>query len=246
MLERDFVPFCDMLDDVWGLWPAVKIPTGGQKAMFFRALAEHSIAEVRAGFDTHVKDPMRGRFAPLPADIVAQIEGSLAKDRRPGPEEAWAIALNAADENKTLVWTEEIAQAWGVARTVLQEGDEVGARMAFREVYARLVNEARAAGVLPLWWATVGHDPEQRDAALERAHVAGLLPKPERLRELPAPDHAMSLSNRNMTASVREKLIWQRDELAARKLAPDAPGMPMGKHNPIPPDAWPWVKGDQA
>src|SRR4051812_28762863 len=77
MREADFDEFSAMLEDVVGLYPKGAV-TGGQKAMFFRALAAHPIAEVRAGFDAHVKDPQRGRFVPLPADILAQIEGLAA------------------------------------------------------------------------------------------------------------------------------------------------------------------------
>lgn len=213
MVERDLQPFCDMLDDVWGLYPQAKPPSEGQKAMFFRALAEHTIAAVRRAFDAHVKDKTRGKFPPLPADIIFQIEGEAANDGRPGAEEAWAIALQSADEAATVVWTNEIAQAWGIARVIYAEGDEVGARMAFKESYTRLLAEARKGGVAPQWTASLGHDAERRDAALDRAHIAGYLPKPEPLRQLPAPDHAMSPRNRRMPECVRDRIADFADKL---------------------------------
>lgn len=217
MVERDYEPFSMMLDDVWGFYPQAKQPTAGQKAMFFRALSDHTIAAVRSGFDAHVRDPQRGRFPPLPSDVIAQIEGRIAQDMRPGPEEAWAIALQACDEAKTLVWTAEIAQAWGIARTVHAQGDEVGARMAFKDAYGRLIAKARADRTPVVWAPTIGHDAEQRDEALQRAHSAGLLPKPERLRELPAPDHAMSMRNTGMPAQVRERLQALRESIVNRQ-----------------------------
>jgi hypothetical protein len=218
MLERDFESFSAMLEDVNAFYPTAKAPTPGQKAMFFRALSDLTIAQVRAGFDAHVRDAQRGRFAPLPADVIAQVEGHASRDTRPGPEEAWSIALQARDEDKTLVWTDEIAQAWGIAGEVRRLGDEVGARMAFKESYARLVAEARAAGKAAHWSATLGLNATERDQVLQQAHDRGLLPKPERLRELMAPDNAMSYSNRGMPADVRVKLEALRLKFATRQV----------------------------
>ncbi len=179
MKDYDVEPFILLLDEVMGLWPNAKEPTAGQKTMFFRALADFTIFQVRSGFDAHVKDPTRGKFPPLPADIIAQIEARSVEDGRPGPEEAWAIARQASDENVTIVWTEEIAQAWGIALPVLNSGDDVGARMAFKEAYARILTEARRAARPTAWAATLGHDPAQREVAIAKAEAAGLLPKPE-------------------------------------------------------------------
>lgn len=181
MIADDFEAFSALYDEVMGLYG--KAVTATQKAMFFRATAQHSLKAVRAAFDAHVGDPQRGRFAPLPADIVLQIEGAAADDGRPGPEEAWAIALQAADDTRTVVWTPEIAEAWGVARIVLRGGDEVGARMAFREAYSRLVAEARKRREPVAWSPTLGSDQRMRDEALRIAIDAGRLP----LTALPVP-----------------------------------------------------------
>lgn len=243
MHDRDAQPFFDLLDDVWGMYPQAKVPSDGQKAMFFRALSDLTIAQVRAGFDAHVRDPQRGRFAPLPADVIAQVEGNAARDTRPGPEEAWSIALQANDEAKTLVWTEEIAQAWGIAGEVRRQGDDIGARMTFKEAYNRLVAEARAARKPAQWTATLGLDASQRDEALQRAHSAGLLPKPERLSELPAPAHAMSMSNRGMPDSVREKLTALRLKLANHQVdGEEDEARNSGPFTPVKPNECPWNK----
>lgn len=181
MIADDFEVFSTLYDEVMGLYG--KAVTATQKAMFFRATAQHSLEVVRAAFDAHVGDAQRGRFAPLPADILAQIEMAAADDGRPGPEEAWAIALQAADEVRTVVWTPEIAEAWGVARIVHRGGDEVGARMAFREAYSRLVVDAHKRREPATWSPTLGSDPRMRDEALRVAIDAGKLP----LTALPAP-----------------------------------------------------------
>ena len=64
-------------------------------------------------------------------------------DGRPGADEAWAIALEALDEACSVVWCGEIQQAFAIARPVLVAGDKIGARMAFRNAYDRLVRDAR-------------------------------------------------------------------------------------------------------
>ncbi len=211
MREADFDAFSAMLDDVAGLYPRGAI-TAGQKAMFFRALAAHSLPDVRAGFDGHVKDPQRGRFLPMPADILAQIEGLAANDGRPGPEEAWATALLATDESRTVVWTDEAASAWGIARPIIDSGDQIGARMAFKEAYTRLVEEARRARRPATWTASLGFDGKQRDAVLQAAQEAGRLPAPERIA-LPAPANAFEAIAEAAPPEVLEKLRALRDRL---------------------------------
>jgi hypothetical protein len=223
MRESDFDAFSTMLDDVAGLYPRGAV-TQGQKAMFFRALSAHPLAEVRAGFDAHVKDTVRGRFLPMPADILAQIEGLAADDGRPGPEEAWAAALRSADESNTVVWTEEMSQAWAVAWPVLQGDDQVGARMAFKESYARMVDEARRARRPAVWIESLGFDPEKRAEALRIAHVAGRLPAPE-LLALPAPAESLAQLTAAAPEGARDKLRALRDWIVNKRAAPSADAM---------------------
>jgi hypothetical protein len=186
MQRDDFPQFVALLGDVMGLYPQAKPLADGQVAMFFRALSAYPLQHVRAGIDGHVKDPQRGRFPPLPADVIAQIDGLVANDTRPGAEEAWAMALHSADEARTVVWTEEMAQAWEIARPVMAIGDKVGARVAFREAYARLIDDARKNRRPAGWVVSLGHDQQQRRQAIEAAVDAGWLPRSE-LQALPAP-----------------------------------------------------------
>ena len=58
-------------------------------------------------------------------------------DGRPGPEAAWAQVLWLKDERKSAVWCEEMRAAWAVALPLLDSGDEIAARMAFKETYSR-------------------------------------------------------------------------------------------------------------
>jgi len=208
MDEDDITKFARLLEDVWTLYPNARPLSSGQATMFFRALAAHPLHEVQAGFDRHVKDTLRGRFPPVPADVLAQIENVVATDGRPGPEEAWAIAVVALDENKTVIWTAEIRDAWGIARPVAAAGDEVGARMAFREAYNRLLDEARAVRRPVAWDESTGFDPVQRVAARMRAQSIGRLPAPRSEYEaLPAPDGSNEPIERRAERHVRSR--WQ-------------------------------------
>lgn len=118
-------------------------------------------------------------------DIMDRLAGA---DGRPAADEAWAIAVTAFDETETVVWTEEMAVAFGIAKPILDNGDDIGARMAFRAAYERRVADARAEKRPAKWKPSIGTDPTLRALALERAvtngqigheHAIGLLPPPE-------------------------------------------------------------------
>jgi hypothetical protein len=233
MREADFDAFGQMLDQVCGLLSrGAHQPNAANTAMWFRSLARFDLAAVRSAFDAHVSDPQRGRFIPVPADIIAQIEQRSANDGRPGPEEAWALALGARDEAATVVWTPEVAQAWNIAKTVFDVGDEVGARMAFKEAYTRLVDEARRERKRCEWTASLGFNAAARHDAIEQAVQLGRLPQ-EDLLALPAPATSTVgqewltalLGVRDRIAGVREgpsEADLEREETARQKARADA------------------------
>jgi hypothetical protein len=105
----------------------------------------------------------------------------------PTANEAWGLVLASRDESETVVWTEQIAEAAGIAQPVLDAGDEVGARMAFRDAYDRILRERPEA---PRWFASIGSDPQRRTAALDKAVRAGLLTQTHATGLLPAPKDA--------------------------------------------------------
>jgi hypothetical protein len=219
MKPSDFQEFCAVLDGVCSLLSRGGYqPNAASSALFFRSLQAYPMDVVRRGFEAHCQDPQRGRFAPVPADILAQIEGAAASDGRPEADEAWALAVAARDEGATVVWTAEAAEAFGVCRPVLDAGDEVGARMAFRAAYSRLVAEARAAREPIRWSASEGHDPGRRAAVLIAAVEAGRLP----VAYLPAPDAGpvaglLELSRqRGCPPCVRDRLLQIRQQITRR------------------------------
>jgi hypothetical protein len=101
------------------------------------------------------------------ADIIERIPtGHL------GPEEAWGIVCTLIDdEDVSVVWTEEMAHAYGAARHL--KADKVAARMAFKETYIPLVAQARDRRQRPVWRPSLGHDPHGRAAAIEEAVTLG-------------------------------------------------------------------------
>ena len=112
------------------------------------------------------------------SDILARIS-----DGRPDADEAWAMMPQS--ELASVVWTDEMAKAWGVALPLLEAEDVGNARVAFREVYDKAVLEARLRQELPHWTPSLGRDVAERECALldalrkrrlSVAHVAQLLP----------------------------------------------------------------------
>lgn len=220
MQQADFDPFCELLDGTCAMLSrGTYRPNPASSALFFRALQAHSLAVVRQALSDHIADPQRGRFVPTPADVIAQIEGLAADDGRPGAEEAWAIACRSTDEGDTIVWTQETAEAFGIAKAVLAAGDEVGARMAFREAYGRLVDAARARRVAVNWSASIGTDPARRQCAINAAVDAGRLGRDEQLQLMP-PRGAMPLltlvRKRGTPEAARAALIALKDRWLAR------------------------------
>jgi hypothetical protein len=100
------------------------------------------------------------------ADVVSRLD-----DGRPGVEEAWAMLPKS--EADSAVWTTETSQAFGAAVGLLDAGEQVAARMAFKEIYLRLVQQSRDAAMPVEWHVTLGHDPKARDGALANAVHAG-------------------------------------------------------------------------
>lgn len=102
------------------------------------------------------------------SDVVTRLE-----DGRPGAEEAWAML--PMSESQSAVWTTEMSQAFGVALPLIDAGEVVAARMAFKETYLRLVNQARDHGQWVEWHVTLGHDPLGREPVLLLAVEKGRL-----------------------------------------------------------------------
>lgn len=112
------------------------------------------------------------------ADIVSRLD-----DGRPGVEEAWAQC--PWSEADTVVWTAEMSSAFYAALPLLEQGDAVAARMAFKQKYEREISQARADGKQPTWTIALGHDKAGREDVVREAVRAGKITSSKAVATLP-------------------------------------------------------------
>ena len=181
----------------------------------------HYPRETLAAALQRVRKTHAGRLTPK-----AIIEAIDAVMGRSNANEAWAIALAASNENETIVWTEEIAKAWEIARPVMQGGDEIGARMAFKGAYERFVQDARENGRMPVPFISEGWNAVERAPGIEKAISSGHIGHDAAAAYLPPPkatiDPKTMLTGKfgpGCTAKLkeREKLILLRNVLAEKE-----------------------------
>lgn len=182
--------------------------------LMVRDLRDHDRPEVEQAL-ARCRAELNGRLT-----LAAILERVPSANAYLSANEAWALALASMDEADTVVWTEEIAKALGVASPILTEGDKVGARMAFIAAYEREVEQAKAAGRQPSWKPSLGHDPQRREMALQEAVEAGKLPAPRVEALLPPPEKPVTEEGRAQIREITDHLrdlIAGRDQEAARR-----------------------------
>jgi hypothetical protein len=179
MRPEDLSQFAAMLADVLAGY-GKPLPEKAEIGIWFKQLSPFQPAVIRKAFEAYRME--RPDFAPAPNGIVARCK---LLDGRPDDNEAWAVAITSQDEAETVVWTAEMAEAFNLARPLLAAGDEIGARMAFKDAYKRLVDDARTANKPAQWSVSAGWDATRRQIAVEKATVAGLLAGPQPHLALP-------------------------------------------------------------
>lgn len=101
---------------------------------------------------------------------LAGVAAVASNDGRPGPEEAWArMPRGERVEDDTVIWCEEERSAYEACRSLLLDGDQIAARMAFKERYEFELAEARAQERPARWTVSAGYDVSHRLAILARA-----------------------------------------------------------------------------
>lgn len=179
MRPEDKPQFAALLADVLAGY-GKPLPEKGEINTWFNQLSPFAPSTIKQAFEAYRIE--RADFAPVPNGIVARCK---LLDGRPDENEAWAIAITSQDEAETVVWTGEMADAFATARPLLASGDEIGARMAFKDAYKRLVGEARAINKPAGWSVSPGWDASRRQVAVQKAAAAGLLPGPQPHLALP-------------------------------------------------------------
>jgi hypothetical protein len=145
------------------------LPTPGVLTVYWANLEAYPLDAVLRAISKHVA---ASEFAPTPAAILKHLPKD--SDGRPEVDEAWSIALRSRDERDTVVWTDEIAEAWSVAQSVI-DGDEIGARMAFKAAYLRITEQSRGVNRPVQWVVSQGFDAARREAVVTQAVREGRL-----------------------------------------------------------------------
>ncbi len=135
--------------------------------IFAQDLSEYQFADAVEA----IQDCRRSlnRF-PTINDIISKIQ---SKDGRPGAEEAWAMIPK--DDSGSVVWTDEMAGAYGIAHPLILSGDEIAARMAFKEKYTSLLKEVREKKVPARWTLSAGTNPAEVQDTVQKALSLGRL-----------------------------------------------------------------------
>jgi hypothetical protein len=184
MDANDKKQFLQMLTKTMGAY-GKPLPDAGIIGAWVDVLTPYPLQVIGMAFAAYCDE--HGEFAPVPAGIAKRCK---MLDGRPGPEEAWAML--PTDENQSASWTDEMAQAWGAALPLIQDGDRIAARMAFKEVYAKLVTEARDQKCPIKWSMSFGEDKNSRQTALADAVRLKRIPLESAIALLP-PDAAEGL-----------------------------------------------------
>jgi hypothetical protein len=142
-------------------------------------LAVYSEREV-LGALSRLRREHQGRFTL--AAIITRLD-----DGRPGAEEAWAVFPK--DESSSAAVTTEMQEAMSAAWSLIEDGDRIGARMAFKESYERIVSKNRAERIPVNWQMSLGHDKNGREPALIEAARKGLIDPDRAMKMLPIEFH---------------------------------------------------------
>ena len=120
-----------------------------------------------------------------PAEIISRVD-----DGRPDPEKAWAQVCNYdPDETYSECITEEQSFARGACWHLLIDGDNVAARMAFKEEYIKLCAENRAQGLPVKHVFHFGMNKENRLDVVKQALLQGKVTQKQALAHLPERKH---------------------------------------------------------
>lgn len=176
------------------------------------------------------------KFFPKIAELRELAGISELLDGRPGVEQAWTMCPKT--EEQSTVWTDEMALAFGAARPLINEGDMIGARMAFKEVYTAEIERARASRRPVKWNASLGWDATDRVRALSEAvlskriatdyalNLLAPVQQEELLGQLPAPERKMlsgEVGSRQQISGMAQILHRLRDTNSMPKELAPAP-----------------------
>lgn len=215
MKPEDASAFFTHISEVLGFHRKPPVPSvelsSGESDMWWEALLPYDFAWIKKATVLHRQHPERGRFSPLPADLIAVIEERV-RAAWPSADEAWATALQASDESTTVIWSEESARALVVAKPILDMGDKVGARMAFKGAYDRELQRALREVRAPVIQISLGHDAQGRIDVLEHAVSTGRISRTQAAPLLEGAQKALSAQSVAIAGLITRKVEGKTGE----------------------------------
>jgi hypothetical protein len=129
----------------------------GVMRLWWNLLSDYSFQDVAKAMTAHIRSSSK---MPAINDILGLINAGNPAMQRPGADEAWAMMPRSEDDS--VVWTDEMAYAWGIASSLVNPNlvdrpDWVAARMAFKDAYSRAVDTAKAQSRPVQWRLVLGH-----------------------------------------------------------------------------------------
>ena len=168
--QTDFIPFCELWTGTHDIMAGGKVFSQKHMVMIFEDLEDYSLHIIEQAVKRHRKT---AKFAPTPNDIIEIIEGARS-NKHIGVEEAWAKALPMiGDEDGSFAVTQEILAAKSLAEGLYLAGDKFSAARAFKEKYAELIKQSPE----PVWFVSLGDNPEKRIEAANEAKKLNLISK---------------------------------------------------------------------
>jgi hypothetical protein len=184
MNKDDFSEFCKMIDSTYELIGSGKLLSADAKALFFKAMSNYSIEEIRIALQDHIKDPVIGQFVPKPGNLIKKIE-LRSTNGWLGAEEAWATYPK--NEQDSAMLTQESVEAFSETLGM----DMIAARMAFKEIYERLITKAKLEGRKPAYFPSMGVDIGGREKMLCRAVSMRLITTDAAIRLSPIHEYSI-------------------------------------------------------
>lgn len=179
MEPRDYKTFTDAWNSAHEVMPGGKVLSSGAMRMCIDALSKHPIDLLLEAISRHVKT---GRFAPAPRDIIEILNTG---GNHLSADEAWAIVPKS--EAETVVWTNEMADAFAIAYPLIDDGDMIGARMAFRSAYERICENSRMMQLPVRWKVCLGYDKARVEPAVTKAVQQCRISQDHAKKYIPAP-----------------------------------------------------------
>jgi hypothetical protein len=145
--------------------------------IWINSMSKYPFFDLKTALTYHIQN---SPYAPKPSDMINFIQ---AQDGRPGADEAWAMIPR--NESVSAILSQEMLTAMAAAQPLLNEGDQVAARMAFKESYSNLVNSARQTSRPVEWFPSLGNDKYGREAVVKEAIRLGRISETHGRKLLP-------------------------------------------------------------